>query len=258
MNKPLKKTLLMCALACCVIVPKKSFADGELNLQTDKVETYTHNLRAGHVKGTYDHKSSVGKITEKAYIQTVAPHEKIDAKIFEKQKARPVQKSYKKPVYHKPVQKVYARPSAKPVKSEVKAEVKKEVKKEVKQVPKTSEDLNKKISEYEQREQHYKELIDKLQNELKDCGGSSVDISDDKDPNKKDKDATTKPKDNENDNSQNTSNQTNGNKNNTSSKKTSVDLDTGVSQFLIGGIGTMTLSSAGIIALLFKRDEDDI
>ena len=237
MNKPLKKTLLMCALACCVIVPKKSFADGELNLQTDKVETYTHNLRAGHVKGTYDHKSSVGKITEKAYIQTVAPHEKIDAKIFEKQKARP---------------------SAKPVKTEVKAEVKKEVKKEVKQVPKTSEDLNKKISEYEQREQHYKELIDKLQNELKDCGGSSVNISDDKDPNKKDKDATTKPKDNENDNSQNTSNQTDGNKNNTSSKKTSVDLDTGVSQFLIGGIGTMTLSSAGIIALLFKRDEDDI
>lgn len=252
MNKPLKKTLLMCALACCVIVPKKSFADGELNLQTDKVETYTHNLRAGHVKGTYDHKSSVGKITEKAYIQTVAPHEKIDAKIFEKQKARPVQKSYKKPVYNKPVQKVQVRPSFKPT------EVKAEVKKEVKQVPKTSEDLNKKISEYEQREQHYKELIDKLQNELKDCGGSSVDISDDKDPNKKDKDATTKPKDNENDNSQNTPNQTDGNKNNTSSKKTSVDLDTGVSQFLIGGIGTMTLSSAGIIALLFKRDEDDI
>lgn len=253
MNKPLKKTLLMCALACCVIVPKKSFADGELNLQTDKVETYTHNLRAGHVKGTYDHKSSVGKITEKAYIQTVAPHEKIDAKIFEKQKARPVQKSHKKPVYNKPVQKVYSRPSFKPT------EVKAEVKKEVKQVPKTSEDLNKKISEYEQREQHYKELIDKLQNELKDCGGSSVDISDDKDPNKKDEDTTTiSPEDNESGNSQNTPNQTDGNKNNTSSKKTSVDLDTGVSQFLIGGIGTMTLSSAGIIALLFKRDEDDI
>lgn len=252
MNKPLKKTLLMCALACCVIVPKKSFADGELNLQTDRVETYTHNSRAGHIKGTYEHKSSVGRITEKAYIQTVAPHEKINTKIFEKQKARPVQKSHKKPVYNKPVQKVYSRPSFKPT------EVKAEVKKEVKQIPKTSEDLNKKISEYEQREQHYKELIDKLQNELKDCGGSSVDISDDKDPNKKDKDATTKPKDNENDNSQNTSNQTDGNKNNTSSKKTSVDLDTGVSQFLIGGIGTMTLSSAGIIALLFKRDEDDI
>lgn len=258
MNKPLKKTLLMCALACCVIAPRKSFADGELNLQTDKVENYTHSYSAGHIKGRYDHNSSVGKITEKAYIQTVAPHEKIDPQIFEKQKAKPVQRSHKKPVYHKPVQNVQVRPSYKPTKIEAKAEVKGEVKKEVKQTPKTSEDLNKKISEYEQREQHYKELIDKLQNELKDCGGSSVDIGDDKDPNKKDKDATTKPKDNENDNSQNTSNQENGNKNNTSSKKTSVDLDTGVSQFLIGGIGTMTLSSAGIIALLFKRDEDDI